>query len=373
MEKEKKIKAIITAGAFGLAAVIFLGMLAVEGRKEKSEPDKLAASTESSEKPEPQRYSLDTGDIYDIRLDAEKTEDYYMKSCWDTCNLYTIDEDGVLWGSGENDYGQIGLGYVDEEFYEEKNKIAEHVVHVDASQHGFVIYLTEDGELYGLGNDSTYMLLQHKDEPVESLIYPTKKVVTSPVLLMEDVSYARCGRDDIVALKKDGTVWTWGMIWNYQTTGYCKSEPEQILSDVKIVTGGVFNHAALKEDGTVWTWGYNYSGNCGTDQGTMIEVPIQVADHVRNVWTGTMNYSAPADDIRDLEGLHLEYMDNTVIETYDGDFLACGRGVGDQKATLETYYEASEFETVCSYEFLLLDWTEEMLREKVEQNKWNLK
>ena len=74
----------------------------------------------------------------------------------------------------------------------------------------------------------------------------------------------------------------------------------------------------------------------------MVEVPIQVADHVKNVWTGTLNYSAPSEDIRDLEGLHLEYMDNTVIETYDGDFLACGREVerkdGREKWNLNIRY-----------------------------------
>ena len=120
MENEKRTKCIITVGVLGLAAVIFLGMLVFEGREEKIEPEKQAVNTESSENLEEQRYSLDTGDIYDMRLDAEKTEDYYMKSCWTLCNLYTIDEDGVLWGSGENNYGQIGLGYADEEFYEEK-------------------------------------------------------------------------------------------------------------------------------------------------------------------------------------------------------------------------------------------------------------
>ena len=59
----------------------------------------------------------------------------------------------------------------------------------------------------------------------------------SPVrhFLLEDVSYARCGRDDVVALKKDGTVWTWGMIWNYQSTGYCITMPQQILTDVKMI------------------------------------------------------------------------------------------------------------------------------------------
>ena len=147
-----------------------------------------------------------------------------------------------------------------------KSKIAEHVVHVDYSQKDFVVYLTEEGKLYGLGNDSTYMLLQHTEMPVEDLAYPTKRYVTSPALLLEDVSYARCGRDDVVALKKDGTVWTWGMIWNYQSTGYCITMPQQILTDVKMITGGWFNHAALKEDGTLWTWGYNFSGNCGTDK-----------------------------------------------------------------------------------------------------------
>lgn len=74
MEGEKRAKIIITVGALGLAAVIFLGMLVTDGRKEKSEPEKQAINTESSEKPEEQRYPLDMGDIYDMRLDAEKPE-----------------------------------------------------------------------------------------------------------------------------------------------------------------------------------------------------------------------------------------------------------------------------------------------------------
>ena len=299
-----------------------------------------------------------------MRLDAQTIEDYYMKSCGDQFNLYTIDEDGVLWGSGHNEYAQIGLGYADEEFHEKKSKIAEHVVHVDYSQKDFVVYLTEEGKLYGLGNDSTYMLLQHTEMPVEDLAYPTKRYVTSPALLLEDVSYARCGRDDVVALKKDGTVWTWGMIWNYQSTGYCITMPQQILTDVKMITGGWFNHAALKEDGTLWTWGYNFSGNCGTDKATMIETPVQVAEDVQRVWTGLLNYSAKEDDITDMEEFGNDYVDNTIIEKTDGTFYACGMGVGDKSVVLPQYYEVSELDTVCSSEFLPLDWDEEMLNRK---------
>ena len=363
--KENRIKCGITGGTIALAVIIFVGMVFMEENETQNNSIETVSQTESDTQTEEETgYSFDAGDLYDMRLDAQTIEDYYMKSCGDQFNLYTIDEDGVLWGSGHNEYAQIGLGYADEEFHEKKSKIAEHVVHVDYSQKDFVVYLTEEGKLYGLGNDSTYMLLQHTEMPVEDLAYPTKRYVTSPALLLEDVSYARCGRDDVVALKKDGTVWTWGMIWNYQSTGYCITMPQQILTDVKMITGGWFNHAALKEDGTLWTWGYNFSGNCGTDKATMIETPVQVAEDVQRVWTGLLNYSAKEDDITDMEEFGNDYVDNTIIEKTDGTFYACGMGVGDKSVVLPQYYEVSELDTVCSSEFLPLDWNEEMLNGK---------
>lgn len=363
--KENRIKCGITGGTIALAVIIFVGMVFMEENETQNNSIETVSQTESDTQTEEETgYSFNAGDLYDMRLDAQTIEDYYMKSCGDQFNLYTIDEDGVLWGSGHNEYAQIGLGYADEEFHEKKSKIAEHVVHVDYSQKDFVVYLTEEGKLYGLGNDSTYMLLQHTEMPVEDLAYPTKRYVTSPALLLEDVSYARCGRDDVVALKKDGTVWTWGMIWNYQSTGYCITMPQQILTDVKMITGGWFNHAALKEDGTLWTWGYNFSGNCGTDKATMIETPVQVAEDVQRVWTGLLNYSAKEDDITDMEEFGNDYVDNTIIEKTDGTFYACGMGVGDKSVVLSQYYEVSELDTVCSSEFLPLDWNEEMLNRK---------
>lgn len=363
--KENRIKCGITGGTIALAVIILVGMVFMEENETQNNSSETVSQTESDTQTEEETgYSFNAGDLYDMRLDAQTIEDYYMKSCGDQFNLYTIDEDGVLWGSGHNEYAQIGLGYADEEFHEKKSKIAEHVVHVDYSQKDFVVYLTEEGKLYGLGNDSTYMLLQHTEMPVEDLAYPTKRYVTSPALLLEDVSYARCGRDDVVALKKDGTVWTWGMIWNYQSTGYCITMPQQILTDVKMITGGWFNHAALKEDGTLWTWGYNFSGNCGTDKATMIETPVQVAEDVQRVWTGLLNYSAKEDDITDMEEFGNDYVDNTIIEKTDGTFYACGMGVGDKSVVLPQYYEVSELDTVCSSEFLPLDWDEEMLNRK---------
>jgi len=39
-------------------------------------------------------------------------------------------------------------------------------------------------------------------------------------------------------------------------------------------------------------------------------------------------------------------------------------GVGDKSVVLPQYYEVSELDTVCSSEFLPLDWDEEMLNRK---------
>jgi alpha-tubulin suppressor-like RCC1 family protein len=86
-----------------------------------------------------------------------------------------------------------------------------------------------------------------------------------------------------VALKNDGTVWTWGdnlrgklgngtaQTGNRYTPGQVKS-----LSDVVAVAAGMNHTLALKKDGTVWAWGYNTSGQLGTGNKTDSGIPVQV-------------------------------------------------------------------------------------------------
>jgi alpha-tubulin suppressor-like RCC1 family protein len=72
-----------------------------------------------------------------------------------------------------------------------------------------------------------------------------------------------------MALKSDGTLWTWG--WNiYGELGngtYTTSNMPVQVSDLSGVTssfgGGVYHSVALKGDGTVWTWGDNSFGQLG--------------------------------------------------------------------------------------------------------------
>ena len=71
-----------------------------------------------------------------------------------------------------------------------------------------------------------------------------------------------CGYSHTIALKSDGTVWTWGrneygQLGDGTTTD--RNAPVQVsgLSEVIAIEGGYGHTIALKSDGTIWAWGWN--------------------------------------------------------------------------------------------------------------------
>lgn len=78
--------------------------------------------------------------------------------------------------------------------------IAEDVAHVDCGgMMDYSIFFTTDGKLYGMGYSKSGVLFSKSEDYYET-----------PQLLTERVKYARCGYGDIVILKDDDSVWTWG-------------------------------------------------------------------------------------------------------------------------------------------------------------------
>ncbi len=71
-----------------------------------------------------------------------------------------------------------------------------------------------------------------------------------------------------LALKSDGTVWTWAL----------SNTPVQVpgLSSVTALAGGWGHSLALKSDRTVWTWGFNSNGQLGNGTFTDSNTPVQV-------------------------------------------------------------------------------------------------
>ena len=112
---------------------------------------------------------------------------------------------------------------------------------------------------------------------------------------LKDVTSVAGGWLHTAALKSDGTVWTWGDNVNGQLgdgTNIESNTPIQITglhNVLDVVCGGYFT-VALKSDGTVWTWGDNVNGQLGDGTNTNSNVPVQVTG-IRDIRAITAGYS----------------------------------------------------------------------------------
>src|SRR5581483_2640149 len=106
---------------------------------------------------------------------------------------------------------------------------------------------------------------------------------TSPVAVtgLTNVVAIAAGSSHTLAVKADGTVWSWGSNANYRLgdTSSGRYAPAQVsgLSGITAVAAGETHSLALKNDGTVWTWGGNTSGQLGDGTTTDRATPTMIA------------------------------------------------------------------------------------------------
>lgn len=192
--------------------------------------------------------------------------------------LLALRADGTVWSWGVNDAGQLGVGAIGTVFQAFPARQVPGLQNVQAIAAGGTISLAlkSDGTIWGWGDNNRGLLTGGTATvPVPA---PVHINTISGVRLI--ASSGGC----TYAAKQDGSVWSWSDIFGTGScgTGTTATEPPlawlQVsgISDVRSIKTRFNNTIAVKNDGSLWTWGNNASGQLGDGTMNNSKVPIRV-------------------------------------------------------------------------------------------------
>ena len=220
--------------------------------------------------------------------------------------IILLTEDNVLYASGYNKDGQLGLGDTTNRFeftqipFDGTNikKIACYTYHT--------LILKDDGTLWGCGlNKNGQLGLGNKTNQSTFVQIPN----------VSDVKDVYCGHLFSIILKNDGTVWACGSCHQYQFGLSAKDYLSftKVATDVQQLLGRGYHTMLLKNDGTVWACGYNSSNRFGAKAD--LKVYTQIATNVKKIYGGESH---------------------TFLVKYDDTIWACGHNT-DGRCAISNY------------------------------------
>jgi alpha-tubulin suppressor-like RCC1 family protein len=198
---------------------------------------------------------------------------------------YTValKQDGSVWAWGNSYQGQLGDGWINVSSVAQFASGVSGVTAV-AARGAHNVALKQDGTVWTWGANENGQL---GDGTTFDRNPPVQVLGPGGIGFLINVTTLAAGGAFTVALKQDGTVWTWGandfgQLGDGTTTG--RSTPVQVvgpggsgfLTGVKAIAAGRDQTVALKQDGTVWTWGANENGQLGDGTTTDRSTPVQV-------------------------------------------------------------------------------------------------
>lgn len=180
-------------------------------------------------------------------------------------NVTALCADGSLLAWGQNDMGQLGLGFVSEKQLTPTRvnmpKIEGQQVKVRgiAASAYHTMAVSREGSVWSWGSNRFGQL---GDGTLEDRAAPV------PVKGLTGVVAVTAGLKHSLALRCDGTVWAWGdNLYGAlgDGTNVDKVGPAQVkgLPAVKAIASGWHHSLALAVDGSVWAWGCNHFGQLG--------------------------------------------------------------------------------------------------------------
>ena len=183
-----------------------------------------------------------------------------------------LENNGTVWAWGNNDYGQLGDGTTNENHIAKKIIVLTKVVSIAAS-YSHSLALKNDGSVWAWGSNANGTL---GDGTNTDKLFPIK------VANLSGVKEIVCGRAQSFALKEDGTVWSWGLNALGALgigTNTDSNVPVKITAldhIIQIAANGGEHCLALKADGSVWSWGYNSYGQLGSGNLNYSNSPAQL-------------------------------------------------------------------------------------------------
>lgn len=244
--------------------------------------------------------------------------------------IINVSQDGTITGLNE---GRSVVTVYDTERQEKRLVIVkvtdkeEEVAQPEIASGEHAVLLKSDGTVWTWGNN-TYGQLGNGT--IAQSLEPVQVLDTNGVDKLKDVIGVASGLHHSVALKKDGTVVTWGYNAHGElgegTKGhqsipkYVIDEQGNKLTGIIKISAGNYHTVALKEDGTVWTWGNNSYGQLGVNNFVAKPYAVQVKDTTgKGFLANIADVSAGAE--------------NTVALTHDKEVWAWGYNYYGQLGT----------------------------------------
>jgi alpha-tubulin suppressor-like RCC1 family protein len=207
-----------------------------------------------------------------------------------------LNADGTVWAWGNNDHGQLGDGSLINRSTPVKVSSLTDVVEV-ATGDSFSVALKDDGSVWAWGWNAYGMV---GNDSTDDALMPTQVLGQSGVGYLTNVVSIDCGNHYVLAVKSDGSVWSWGCNASGKLGDGTFNErhtPVQVLGEegsgyltgIIMVAAGDSHSLALDGNGNVWAWGTNFLGQLGIGKTNTNETePVRVENlaHVKAIAAG---------------------------------------------------------------------------------------
>ncbi len=173
-----------------------------------------------------------------------------------------LKNDGTLWTTGRNNYGQLGDGTTtDHHIFTDVTPAGSSWKSITAGMY-HMLAIKSDGTLWGCGRNNYGQI-------GEGTADATVTVLTQEASGESDWQTVVAGENHSLALKQDGRLFGWGYNGNYQlgdgthTSQNVPTQEASAATDWMDIAAGAYHSVGIKSDGSLWGWGANNYGQLG--------------------------------------------------------------------------------------------------------------